>query len=120
MEYLHYSNFCSHSPFSKLSGNYQRAIETQANIDLEARKVSKTYQKSFTSDAVQLNFFNKRCDYYAQKGPIELKRLAIFCSKAIYFFPLSTDRMTYYKNKAYQQSLRIDLLAASMANQISR
>ena len=40
MKYRHFSGFDMHSNFENLAGHVQRAIETQANIDLMAHKFS--------------------------------------------------------------------------------
>lgn len=108
MEYRHYTGFNKNSNFEKLSGDIQRAILTQANIELEARKLSKYFQKSFKDESIQEEFFNMTCDQYSNKDEKELKKLVIIDSKALYFHPLTKDRLNYYESQAELKAKQID------------
>ena len=72
MEYRYY-NGKKDSNFNTLPGNYQRAIETEVNIELEARKLSKSYSKQFENPINQEKFFNNTC------------RITISCFEIIYY-----------------------------------
>lgn len=108
MEYRYFSGK-HESKFRTLSGDLQRAIETQVNIDLEARKISKYLGKSYASPSVQDYFFNERCEKYANASEDELKKLKILESKALYYHPLTKDRMNYYQSRAIELSKSIDI-----------
>lgn len=108
MEY-HYFSGKHESKFRTLSGDLQRAIETQANIDLEARKISKYLGKSYVSPSVQDYFFNIQCEKYANSDEEKLKKLKILDSKALYYYPLTKDRMAYYQSRAEELSKSLDI-----------
>ena len=55
MIYRHYLDFTKNSPFDKLSGDQKRAVETQANIDLEAHKLSKYYKRAIKEEEIERN-----------------------------------------------------------------
>ena len=108
MDYRHFSGFDMNSNFEKLSGDKRRAIETQANIDLEAHKLSKYYKKAFQMEGTEEKLFNILCDQYANKSEIEIKKLVILDSKALYYYPLTKDRMNYYQNLAKEKAELMD------------
>lgn len=108
MEYRHYTGFNKNSNFEKLSGDIQRAILTQVNIELEARKLSKYFQKSFKDESIQEEFFNMTCDQYSNKDEKELKKLVIMESKSLYFHPLTEDRFKYYEMQAELRAKQLD------------
>ena len=108
MNYRHFTGFNENSKFEKLSGDIQRAIETQTNIDLEARKISQYFRKAFSNEDVQVKFFNKTCEEYANKDENELKKLVIKESKALYFHPLTKDMFEYYDNLAELEAKKLD------------
>ena len=107
MEYRHFHDEKG-SNFSKLSGNIQRAIETQANIDVEAHKLSRFYGHVLKDDETETGLFNMLCKEYADKPEIELKKLAILDSKALYYYPMTKDRMEYYESLAKKRAKRMD------------
>ena len=107
MKYRHFS--CEkESNFSKLSGDVQRAIETQANIDVEAHKLSRFYGHVLKDDETETGLFNMICQEYAEKSDIELKKLVILDSKALYYYPMTKDRMGYYETLAKERAERMD------------
>lgn len=108
MKYRYFSGFDENSNFMKLSGNIQRAIETQANIDLLANKLSKYYNKSIQGEEAEEKAFNTFCEQYASKNEDELKKLVIIDSKILYFYPLTKDRMRYYETRAKEKAEILD------------
>lgn len=108
MEYRHFSGFDMNSNFEKLSGDKRRAIETQVNIDVEAHKLSKYYKSVMQKEGTEQNLFNILCDEYANKSEIEIKKLVILESKALYYYPLTKDRFKYYKDLAKQKAEVMD------------
>jgi len=108
MEYRYFSSHKKGTKFSTLSGDLRRAIETQANIDLEARKRSRYLGQSFQAKSVQDYFFNDKCEKYANSSEEELTKLKILDSKALYLFPLQKDRFAYWEKQAKEQAQRID------------
>ena len=116
MNYRHFTGFNENSKFEKLSGDIQRAIETQTNIDLEARKISQYFRKTFSDEDVQVTFFNKTCEEYANKDENELKKLVIKESKALYFYPLTKDRFEYYDNLAELEAKKLDSIIKYKVN----
>lgn len=107
MIYRHYSDN-KNSPFGKLSGDIQRAIETQANIDVEAHKQSKYYYKAIKDEEIELELFKTLCKQYAKQSKKELKKLIILDSKALYYCPLTEDRMLYYERLAKEKAESMD------------
>lgn len=108
MKYRYFSGFNENSNFMKLSGDIQRAIETQANIDLLANKMSKYYGKPIKGEEIEEGLFNEFCEQYALKSNEELKKLVILDSKILYLYPLTKDRMEYYKAKAKEKAELLD------------
>jgi hypothetical protein len=107
MIYRHYSDN-KNSPFGKLSGDIQRAIETQANIDVEAHKQSKYHGKAIKDEEIEFELFKALCKQYALKSEKELQRLVILDSKALYYYPLTKDRMAYYEKLAKEKADSMD------------
>ena len=108
MQYRHFSGFNKESNFEKLSGDKQRAIETQANIDVEAHKLSRYYKAATRYEETQEQLFNLLCDEYANKSESEIKKLVILDSKYLYYYPLTKDRMDYYQRLAKEQAQTMD------------
>ena len=108
MEYRHFSGFNKESNFEKLSGDKQRAIETQVNIALEAHKRSRYYKKAMSDEQLQIDFFNMMCDIYANKSELEIKKFVILDSKALYYYPLTKDRFEYYDRLAEEKAKKMD------------
>ena len=108
MKFRHFSGFNLNSNFEKLTGDIQRAIEMQANIDLMANKISKYYGKQIKGDKIEEQLFNEFCNLYANKDENTLKRLVISESKALYYYPLTKDRMNYYEQLAMEKASRLD------------
>ena len=79
MNYRHFSFLKKESKFIELSGDKQRAIETQANIAVEAHKISRYY-----------------------------KKYVILDSKALYYYPLTKDRYAYYEQLAKEKAKLMD------------
>jgi len=108
MDYRHFSDEKG-SNFSKLSGDIQRAIETQANIDLQAYKLSKHYGHVIKDEETEDGLFRMLCKEYAEKSEKELKKLVIMESRALYFYPLTKDRFEYYERKARERAETMDI-----------
>ena len=109
MKYRHFSGFNKESNFEKLSGDKQRAIETQANIELEAHILSKYYKFAMKDVETQQDFFNLLCDEFSNKSEEEIKKFVILDSKALYYYPLTKNRFDYYQNLAEERAKRIDM-----------
>lgn len=107
MEYR-YFNGKKNSSFQTLDRITQRAIETQANIDLEAQKRSKYLKRSYESESVQKYFFEDKCEKYAEADKDTLSRLRILESKALYLYPEKEKRFQYWENQAQFQAEQID------------
>lgn len=105
MEYRYFSGFSDNSKFETFPGHVKRAIETQANIDLEAHKLSKCHKHKIKNEEM---FFNNLCEKYAQKDEDEIKKLTILESKYLYIYPLDKDRMNFYQHQAEEQAKRMD------------
>jgi chlorite dismutase len=108
MQYRHFSGFNKESNFEKLSGDKQRAIETQANIDVEAHKLSRYYKAAMRSEETQEQLFNLLCNEYANKSENEIKKLVILDSKYLYCYPLTKDRMNHYQKLAEEKAQLMD------------
>ena len=108
MKYRHFSNYERGSNFNNLSGEKQRAIETQANIDTEAYKLSRYYKPALKTEETEQQLFNMLCDEYSNKSDIEIKKMVILDSKALYYYPLTKDRHEYYERLAKEEANRID------------
>ena len=108
MNYRHFSFLKKESKFIKLSGDKQRAIETQANIAVEAHKISRYYKKSMQNEELQQQFFDMLCDIYANKSEQEIKKYVILDSKALYYYPLTKDRYAYYDKLAEEKARKMD------------
>lgn len=108
MNYRHFSFLKKESKFIELSGDKQRAIETQANIAVEAHKMSRYYKKSMQDEELQQQFFDMLCDVYANKSEQEIKKYIILDSKALYCYPLTKDRYAYYDKLAEEKAKRMD------------
>ena len=96
------------SIFNTLCGNVQRAIETQANIDVEAHKLSKYYGYVLKDDETETGLFNMICEEYSRKSEEDLKKLVEFDSRALYYYPFKKDREEYYESLAKERSKRMD------------
>ena len=96
------------SIFNTLSGNVQRAIETQANIDVEAHKLSKYYGHVLKDDETETGLFNMICEEYSRKSEEDLKKLVAFDSRALYHYPFKKDREEYYESLAKERAKRMD------------
>ena len=107
MKYRHFHDEKG-SNFNKLSGDIQRAIETQANIDVEAHKLSRFYGHVLKDDETETGLFRMICQEYADKSGIELKKLVILDSKALYYYPMTKDRMKYYESLAKERAIILD------------
>lgn len=107
MKYRHFSDEKG-SNFSKLSGDVKRAIETQANIDVEAHKLSRFYGHVLKDDETETGLFNMLCREYIDKSEIELKKLVILESKYLYYYPLTQDRFEYYEKLAQERAKIMD------------
>lgn len=107
MQYRYFSRE-GESIFKNLSGQVQRAIETQANIDVEAHKLSKYYGHVLKDDETETGLFNMICEEYARKSEEQLQRLIDFDSKALTYYPLKKDRDEYYESLAKERSKRMD------------
>ena len=107
MKYRHFSDEKG-SNFEKLSEDIQRAIETQANIDLQAYKLSKHYGHVIKDEETEDGLFRMLCKEYAEKSEKDLKKLVIMESRALYFYPLTKDRMEYYMTKAKERAETMD------------
>lgn len=107
MEYR-YFNGKKNSNFRTLDRITQRAIETQANIDLEAQKRSKYLKRSYESESVQKYFFEDKCEKYAEADKDTLSRLRILESKALYLYPEKEKRFQYWETQAQFQAEQID------------
>ena len=107
MKYRHFHDEKG-SNFSKLSGDVKRAIETQANIDVEAHKLSRFYGHVLKDDETETGLFNMICKEYANKSDIELKKCVILESKYLYYYPLTKDRMEYYESLAKERAKTMD------------
>ena len=107
MKYRHFHDEKG-SNFSKLSGDVKRAIETQANIDVEAHKLSRFYGHVLKDDETETGLFNMICKEYANKSDIELKKCVILESKYLYYYPLTQDRMEYYESLAKERAKVMD------------
>ena len=115
MKYRHYSEYTKNSDFDKLSGDIRRAIETQANIDVEAHKLSRYYKPAMKDDEIEYELFKALCKQYSHQSEKELKKLVILDSKALYYYPLTKDRIEYYENLAKEKAEQIDRnIAAQM------
>lgn len=108
MNYRHFSFLKKESKFIKLSGDMQRAIETQVNIAVEAHKISRYYKKPMQDENLQQQFFDMLCDIYANKSEQEIKKYVIFDSKTLYYYPLTKDRYAYYDRLAEEKAKRMD------------
>lgn len=108
MEYMHFSFTKKESNFNNLSGDKQRAIETQVNIAVEAHRLSKYYGKAMSNEQTRQNFFDMLCDVYSNKSEEELKKYVILDSKALYYYPLTKDRYAYYDRLAEEKAKRMD------------
>jgi len=108
MEYMHFSFIKKESNFNNLSGDKQRAIETQVNIAVEAHRLSKYYGKAMSNEQTRQNFFDMLCDVYSNKSEEELKKYVILDSKALYYYPLTKDRYAYYDRLAEEKAKRMD------------
>ena len=108
MEYMHFSFIKKESNFNNLSGDKQRAIETQVNIAVEARRLSKYYGKAMSDEQTRQNFFDTLCDVYSNKSEEELKKYVILDSKALYYYPLTKDRYAYYDRLAEEKAKIMD------------
>lgn len=124
MNYRHFSFSKKESKFAELSGDKQRAIETQANILIEARKISHSFKDAMQDDNIQQTMFDIVCDIYANKPEQEIKKYVIFDSKALYYYPLTKDRYAYYEQLAKEKADSIDnkvfLEALKYSKQFSR
>lgn len=96
------------SIFNTLSGNVQRAIETQANIDVEAHKLSKYYGHVLKDDETETGLFNMICEEYSRKSEEDLKKLVVFDSRTLYYYPFKKDREEYYESLAKERAKRMD------------
>ena len=108
MEYMHFSFIKKESNFNTLSGDKQRAIETQANIAVEAHRLSKYYGKTMFDKEIRQKFFDMLCDIYANKPEKEIKKYIILDSKALYYYPLTKDRYEYYEKLAKEKAEKMD------------
>lgn len=95
------------SPFRTLPGHYQRAIQTQANIEVMGYKLSKTYGKKYNIEENALELFSNLCEKYA-KNENKIKELACKDSKTLYLYPLRKDRESYYLQQATEYALQLD------------
>lgn len=124
MNYRHFSFSKKESKFAELSGDKQRAIETQANILIEARKISHSFKDAMQDENTQQTMFDIACDIYANKHEQEIKKYVIFDSKALYYYPLTKDRYAYYEQLAKEKADSIDnkvfLEALKYSKQFSR
>lgn len=107
MKYRHFSDE-KESNFNKLSEDIKRAIETQANIDVEAHKLSRFYGHVLKDDETETGLFNMLCQEYTNKSEIELKKLVILESKALYYYPLKKERFEYYERLAKERAKTMD------------
>jgi len=107
MKYRYFSKG-EESIFNKLSGNVQRAIETQANIDVEAHKLSRYYGHVLKDNETETGLFNMICEEYSRKSEEDLKKLVAFDSRALYYYPLKKDREEYYESLAKERAKRMD------------
>lgn len=107
MKYRHFSDEKG-SNFEKLSEDIKRAIETQANIDLQAHKLCKYYGHVLKDDETEEGLFKMICKEYAAKSEEELRKLVIVESRILYFYPLTKDRMEYYMTKAKERAETMD------------
>ena len=107
MEYRYFTGK-KDSKFRTLSGGIQRAIETQVNIELEARKRSKYLGVSFDAEGIKKYFFDNKCEKYANSDDTVLKKLKILDSKYLYLFPLTKDRTSYWESLAEEQANALD------------
>lgn len=108
MNYRHFSDFERGSKFVELSGDQRRAIETQANIDVEAHKLSRFYKMAMQKEGIEQDLFNMLCDEYSNKSELEIKKMVILDSKALYYYPLTKDRHEYYMRLAEERAERMD------------
>lgn len=108
MIYKHFLDFTKNSPFDKLSGDQKRAVETQANIDLEAHKLSRYYKKAIKDEEIENELFKALCKYYAKASENELKKMVILDSKALYYYPLTKNRIEYYEKLAKERADAMD------------
>ena len=108
MKYMHFSFIKKESNFNTLSGDKQRAIETQLNIVVVAFILSKYYGKAMSNEQARQNFFDTLCDIYSNKSEEELKKYVILDSKALYYYPLTKDRYEYYEKLAKEKAERMD------------
>ena len=108
MIYKHFLDFTKNSPFDKLSGDQKRAVETQANIDLEAHKLSRYYKKAIKDEEIENELFKALCKYYAKASENELKKMVILDSKALYYYPLTKSRIEYYEKLAKERADAMD------------
>ena len=107
MEYRYFTGK-KDSKFRTLSGDIQRAIETQVNIELEARKRSKYLGVSFDTEGIKKYLFDNKCEKYANSDDTVLKKLKILDSKYLYLFPLTKDRTAYWESLAEEQANALD------------
>lgn len=107
MEYRYY-NGKKDSNFNTLPGNYQRAIETEVNIELEARKLSKSYSKQFENPINQEKFFNNTCEKLANSNEKDLKILMLKESRILYLYPDTNKRLEYYDTLAKEKAHDLD------------
>lgn len=120
MKYRHFSGFDMDSNFENLAGHVQRAIEAQANIDLMAHKFSECSREEIDGEDKEIELFNKLCDEYANKSEQKLKELVILDSKALYYYSLTSERMSFYESQARERALQMDKNAAVNAKANAR
>lgn len=108
MNYRHFSGNKGESKFIELTEEQKRAVETQANIDVEAHKLSRFYKPAMNEEGVEEQLFNMLCNEYASKPETELKRYVILDSKALYYYPLTENRHKYYMKLAEERAKKMD------------
>lgn len=95
------------SKFFGLPGNYKRAIENQANIEVLGYQISKVHGKRFEQEEVSQKKFEEICEGYAGNEN-KVKALAIKDSKTFYMYPYTKDRESYYLQQASEYALKLD------------
>lgn len=108
MNYRHFSCYTGGSKFIELTEQEKRAVEIQANIDVEAHKLSKYYAHVLKDEETEIGLFNMICEEYSRKSKEQLEQLVRFDSETLYRYPLQKHREKYYQSLAKERCKRMD------------
>ena len=93
--------------FNDLPGHYKRAIIREANVIIEAKKLSKTYGKMFENEEFCKKEYNRLCESMSQNKET-IEKLFRKDSEILYLYPLDKDRIKYFKEEVKDKARLYD------------